>query len=575
MRKIALPLLVLFIAGCASDRGSIGGGYAGVDRPGITWSAKVPEAPGPLPVLRLSPLPPATDLVQRVVAANGGDSLRPLADAPFLRENKIDAARDVVGIFEEDHIKAWVNLKSGNLAVYPTLSKVSPIGSGDADRAAETALQLLRSGEYLGHDDTRVVAERPRILEGTTLTHNGGVTRVKKEKAPYLVYVPARRFVNDLAVYGPGSRALVIVGSGGRIEGLTRQWKSAQTSENIDPQLRATDVKREIERQLTPSAKSSAVEVLSVELAYYDGDRQLLQPVYRFTARVRHVGGRRATDDDFVIGFVPYGKELEHIPSLTDRSEIQPAEPGAKPSYKAESKTTATPSLADPIVGRYVVRDDAQGFVDNANGFWDGLQSAWGAPLFTNSQYYWAEQRLFTNQKDTFVNAMNLAEIEVHGDWWLYSTRSNCCDLVNINGDIPSPGYGPSANGQLADWIIRSCEVVPAPDDTANWPDPWWAVFGGVRNVVGFRTIAWITDGSGQPYGASLGNGAPVVSAWLSDASSLSAYAGNPMALAHGGINRPMGRASTISACGHDTDSVFTVATLPRADCLTVWWFPD
>ena len=49
----------------------------------------------------------------------------------------------------------------------------------------------------------------------------------------------------------------------------------------------------------------------------------------------------------------------------------------------------------------------------------------------------------------------------------------------------------------------------------------------------------------------------------------------NPMAMAHGNINRPMGRASTISACGHDTDSVFTVATLPRADCLTVWWFPD
>ena len=573
MRKTALSLLVLFIGGCASYRGSNGKGYAGIDRPGIIWSAQVPEARGPLPVLRLSPLPPATDLVQRVVAANG-EPLRPLAEAPFLRRNKIDVARDVVGVFEDDHVKAWVDLKSGNLAVYPTLSKVSPIASGEADRGAETALQLLRSGEYLGHDDTRVVAERPRILEGTTLTRRSGVTHVDKEKAPYLVYVPARRFVNDLAVYGPGSRALVIVGSGGRIEGLTRQWKSGKTYEKVDPQFHVTEVRREIERQLAPSAKRSAVEVLSIELAYYDGDHDLLQPVYRFTARIRHVGGgRRATDDDFVIGFVPYGKELERIPSLTDRSDIQPSEPAARPTYKSEA--TATPSLVDPIVGRYVVRDDSQGFVDNANGFWNGLQSAWGAPLFTNSQYYWAEQRLCTSQKDAVINAMNLAEIEVHGDWWLYSTRSNCCDLVNINGDIPSPGYGPSANGQLADWIIRSCEVVPAPDDTANWPDPWWAIFGGVRNVVGFRTIAWITDGSGQPYGTSLASGASVVSAWLSDASSLSAYAGNPMASAHGNISRPMGRASTISACGHDTDSAFTVATLPRADCLTVWWFPD
>ena len=44
---------------------------------------------------------------------------------------------------------------------------------------------------------------------------------------------------------------------------------------------------------------------------------------------------------------------------------------------------------------------------------------------------------------------------------------------------------------------------------------------------------------------------------------------------AFGGVVRPMGRPSTISACGHDGESVLSVATLPRANCLTVWWFPD
>jgi hypothetical protein len=170
---------------------------------------------------------------------------------------------------------------------------------------------------------------------------------------------------------------------------------------------------------------------------------------------------------------------------------------------------------------------------------------------------------------------MNLALIEVHGDWWRYSTLQNCCDLVNINGDIPSPGYGPSANGSLADWIIHSCEVVPAPDDTANWPDPWWNIFGGVRNVVGYRTIMYINDGAAGPYATSLGNLAPVVSSWLGDVISLNAYAGTPKTAAHGGVVRPMGRPSTISACGHDGESVLSVSTLPRANCLTVWWFPD
>jgi uncharacterized protein DUF6345 len=571
MRKVALSLTIVLLFGCAHHRGGYGGtGYGGSR---IKWSAQIPEPRGPLPVLRLTPLPPATDVVERVIAGRGG-ALRPLAEAPFLRENKIDASRDVMGSFEDDHMKAWVDLKTGNLAVYPTLTKIAPIGRGDISRATELALQVLRSGDFLGKDDTRIEAVGARVLDGTTVTHRNGATRTEREAAPYLVYIPARRFVDDLPVYGLGSRALVIAGAG-RIEGLTRQWKSGRKSGTVDPALDTRDVQREIERQLGRALKRSTVEVLSVELAYYDGDRELLQPVYRFTAR-QHQDGGRTVDDGLLVGFVPYGKELEAIPSLSDRSPIQPKTPEKRPSYSSpNAAASATPTVADPIVGRYVVREDDQGFVDNANGFWNGLQSGWGAPLFTNAQYYWAEQRLFTNEKDFFINSVNLAEIEVHGDWWLYSTRSNCCDLVNVNGDIPSPGYGRSANGQLADWIIRSCEVVPAPDDTASWPDPWWTIFGGVRNVVGFRTIAWIVDGSGQPYGTSLANGAPVVSAWLSDASSLSAYAGNPMWVAHGGINRPMGRASTISACGHDSDSVFTVSTLPRADCLTVWWFPD
>jgi hypothetical protein len=289
------------------------------------------------------------------------------------------------------------------------------------------------------------------------------------------------------------------------------------------------------------------------------------------------------TDDNYVIGYVPFAQAFEPLPVLgqtvgpepkaSPKTTVPPAKKGAL--EKAAKTTVASASPDDPIVGRYVVRNDDAGWVNSANAFWSTLSATWTGPLFTNSQYYWAEPRLFTNQKNSFINKMNLALIEVHGDWWLYSTLQNCCDLVNINGDIPSPGYGPSANGVLADWIIHSCEVVPAPDDTANWPDPWWTVFGGVRNVVGYRTIMYINDGATTPYGASLGNLAPVVSSWLGDVISLNAYAGNPKMAAHGGVVRPMGRPSTISACGHDGESVLSVSTLPRANCLTVWWFPD
>jgi hypothetical protein len=293
---------------------------------------------------------------------------------------------------------------------------------------------------------------------------------------------------------------------------------------------------------------------------------------------------------------VPIGKEVEAVPSLLRQQGPSPTTPAANPQTGALATPLpgSTAALAhqpsnsatelglnppDPTVGRYVVRDDDSNWVADANEFWAGLEFSLpffttGAPLFTNSQYYWAEPRLFTNQEQFFVDSVNVALIEVHGDWWLYSTEKNCCDLVNIQ-TIPSPGYGSSTGGHLSYWIIHSCEVVPGPDDTANWPDPWWNIFGGVHSVVGYRTIMYIDDDVGFPYGFDLTFFAPVVSAWLNTVSSAGAYSGGPRANAHGGINRPMGRASTISTCGREDDTVFNTAALPRAGCLRIFWYPD
>jgi hypothetical protein len=93
--------------------------------------------------------------------------------------------------------------------------------------------------------------------------------------------------------------------------------------------------------------------------------------------------------------------------------------------------------------------------------------------------------------------------------------------------------------------------------------------------VVGYRTIMYIDDDVGGPYGTNLGFIAPVVSSWLNTVSSAGAYSGHPTAMAHGGINRPMGRASTISMCGRENDTVFDTSALPRAGCLRIFWYPD
>lgn len=542
----------------------------------LKFSAKMPKHPSQLPVLKLTAQEAPVALLNKLLSSSLGETkLTPLADAPFLKENQIKVGDQMLGVVEDEHVKVWVDQRSGDAAIYPTLTSLRPL-SGDVESLVARGKEIFSLSEFLARDDTQFVIDKPQILTGATLIRDDtGSTKLEKPTEKYLAYVMARRFVNEFPVDGPGSRALLAFGGDGAVEGLTRVWKTAKTTEMVKTTLSARQVKQRITSQLRLAIKTSDVVVDRIDLAYYDGNRNFLQPVYRFTARISHRNQTTEvrTDDDFVIGYVPFAKPLEPLPRLGTSKGPKPITPVSKPKL-ASIEPSSAQSL-DPIVGRYVVRNDDAGWVNDANDFWNSLASSFTGSLFTNSQYYWAEPRLFTNEKDFFINAMNLALIEVHGDWWLYSTLQNCCDLVNINGDIPSPGYGPSANGKLADWIIHSCEVVPAPDDTANWPDPWWTIFGGVRNVVGYRTIMYISDGAGAPYGASLGAVAPVVSSWLSDVISLNAYSSHPTSAAHGGIVRPMGRPSTISMCGHDGDSVFSTSSLGRANCLTVWWFPD
>jgi hypothetical protein len=544
----------------------------------LKFSAKVPKPPSSLPLIKLTPQPAPTDLINRFLSSSKEEvKLAPLSEAPFLRKNDIKVPVEMVGVVEDEHVKAWANLSTGDAAIYPTLNKLNPISKADEASLASRTQEIFSSPQFIAKDDTRFVVDQPQLLNGATLVRDDkGETKLEKPAEAYIAYVSARRFVGDYPVDGVGSRALLEIGNGGSVEGLTRVWKSGKIAQTVRSSLSAKQVQDAIARQLKPALRTSDIVVDSISLAYYDANQKVIQPVYRFTARIRHVSKDKVppTSDDFVIGYVPYtGKAFEPLPSLESSQGPNPTKASTKELTQMKRMPPAPAN--DPLVGRYVVRNDDAGWVNDANAFWSTLSSTWTGSLFTNSQYYWAEPRLFTNQKNSFINAMNLSLIEAHGDWWLFSTLKNCCDLVNINGDIPSPGYGPSANGKLADWVIHSCEVVPAPEDTAQWPAPWWNIFGGVRNVVGYRTIMYISDGAGGPYGTSLGNLAPVVSSWLSDVISLNAYSGHPKAEAHGGIMRPMGRPSTISMCGHDSDSVLSTSTLGRANCLTVWWFPD
>jgi hypothetical protein len=541
----------------------------------LTFNASVPNPPAELPVLSLTPQAAPVNLMNRLIAPIAANSssakLSRLNDTSLLQKGKVKLPEEVVGVVENDHVKAWANLRTGDAEIYPTLTTTKPISPLAASSLALRSHEIFNSPEFIAPDDTKVVIDKENVLEGATFVRDaaGGV-HPEKAAMPYYVYVSARRFVAGLPVDGLGSRALLTISSGGVVEGLTRSWKTAKTLNTVHPSLNAQQVRDEITRQLQPVLKGADAVVDSISLAYYDGNGAFLQPVYRFTVHVHSLtGGKSSTaTDDFLIGYVPFAKALEPLPSLSESGGTSPTADVLAPKNSILFNASFTIS-----VGRYVVRHDDPGWVQDANDFWNSLTS-WMPSLFSNSQYFWASPNEFTTQKDLFVNSVNLALNEVHGDWWSFSTDGTGGEPVSL-WDIPYPGYGPSANGRLADWVLHSCEVVPSPDDTAGWVGPWFTIFGGLRNVVGYRTIMYINDKAGRAYGGSLAVFAPVVPSWIQDVMSLNAYAGHPTQTAHGGIVRPMGRPCAVCMSGHDTDSVLAVSWLPRATNLTIYWFPD
>ena len=220
----------------------------------LKFAADVPQAPTELPVLKLKAQPAPIDLMNQLLTTAGGAKLTPLGETPFFRKNQIKVPPDVVGIVEKEAVKAWADKRSGDAAIYPTLGNLKPIAPADMEKLASRTREIFASPQFIGHDDTRFVIDKPQILNGATLVRDAtGAATTEKAAAQYGAYISARRYVGDLPVDGPGSRALLTIGDGGSVEGLTRVWKTANTVEKVRTSLSAAQVRDEITRQLKPA----------------------------------------------------------------------------------------------------------------------------------------------------------------------------------------------------------------------------------------------------------------------------------------------------------------------------------
>jgi hypothetical protein len=573
-------------------------------------NSQVPPSPGSLKRLKNSRANPPTAFVQQVLATSHPNSkLEGLAQSEFAKKHGLGAAKNVQAAIDNDHVVASIDPTTGHADVMPDLENLPPIVKATdsksppalpdaaADQAKTSAQNLLRQGLF------PTDATHPALGKGITLNtsqYKAGAagtppTFVADKSGPIMTTFPVQRLVGTLPVFGLGSRGSIHVGANGKVQGFSRHWQNATDNDTVTDTRTPAQIAELIKQQLAPLAAKGDVVVQDVKLGYYDGDQNYIQPAYQFLAKFTNTlpaGAAKHTDDDYVVGYIPFGTDkppLEAIPSPTDKPGANPNVPQGAPPVSERmpidppaQMAAAAPKEGDPSVGRYVVRNDYVGWINSANGFWLGIQtSGWGG-YFSFPQYYWAYAYEFTGSKNSFINSVHVAEVEAHGDWWVWSTNMNCCENVTAAPSslapytdstyIPYPGLGASAGGVCAYLIIHSCEVVPSAADTANWHTPWWHVFGGLHSVLGYRTIMAIDDGVMWVFGIHMGWGWNLTSSWLNDIASAPLYWWGVGQVMHD-VWKPYGRGSTISVCGHESDSVYYTAGVGPAGCLVNYWY--
>ncbi|OUC12586.1 MAG: hypothetical protein B0A82_22145 [Alkalinema sp. CACIAM 70d] len=382
------------------------------------------------------------------------------------------------------------------------------------------------------------------------------------------------RTLNQKPVIGEGSQLLVDLGNQGKLEGLERRLQQLVPT-NLPTELRSDrEVYDEIESMLKQKFQgASEIRVTQPSLVYSGNDRRYVQPAYTFTAEI---SSPNSVGKAFFSGLVAALKNPPEPVVVEDTQARElPGEPSGVKQLQSD-KLAQLPGgptgsvLQSPTVGRYVVRNDHSAWVDDANDFKNGM--AWGKlmgfPTINYGDYYWDEPRLWLNQEDSFVDKWNVVLMEGHGANWLFTTRSNCCDIVDLNL-ATQPAYGDHGGSSMRYLFLKGCSIIPAPPDRANWPDPWWRVFKGLRQVAGFRTTMFINDDISYHFGYHIALNSRILDSWFHATNGSSSY---QWQRTHGG--EVTGYGAVVMIPGHEGDGIYFTNPAPPATStgLTIWW---
>ncbi len=502
------------------------------------------------------------------------------------------------GNSNENGLHAFINMRSGDAEFVPDLADVVKTVDKMQNIGSERIVSLARAA----FSDERFIPKDATSLQLTdAITINGGANAnpksngIRKEPTQMMTIVPAVRYAGGYKVYGLGSHAVVTFNNEGTIIGAVRRWRMATVAESVKPLINMENVRNEIIRQLQPMVRSKGTEAVvdKIEIAYYDNNKEFLQPVYHFEATVqpsdKRISPVRAS------GFIPIVSPREEIPDLTRK--VEGATPGkAKtPDPKLPRNGIGdSPTPNDITLGEYCNRDwpNDGGYISMSYAFLNGLTFFNSiipglTPPTTRTQWYeaWPWEVVGSSSR-YYMNAVNVAYTVPHGDWLINTTLRNNSDVWYVPdiGTGGNPGYGAAAGGVLATWVIMSCEVIPSFYDRANESggsgngydafNPWWGVFQGLHNAIGFRTIMFYPDNNTNwAFGEVASLGCDVNAAWFQE---VAAY--------HGGdgtyksqhlIDSQLvhyDRASTMIDARNLGQSIFNVSAQTAAGTLWNFW---
>ena len=514
------------------------------------------ESPKGMVFFETTALKARSDLIERI-GTEQKMSLTPkvMGEEKLYQEKSAGAEKPITRMISME--------KKGHLRVFPRLETMVKVKQVllPKDQALKAAEKFIIAQKLLPSDGSVVEPKSMMTLSNTSVTADGKSTTVD-----VLQTVVFQRSMDKKPVMGLGSQLVVDLADRGNVVGLNRTWNALKKSA-LKPEFRTDaevyDAIDALIKERLPGAQKVSVE--KPRLVYYGNDTKYVQPAYFFTAVISGDN----VENSYFAGIVAAAKNApeEVMPPIGDMSE-KPAAARLSPSASQKGAFKVPPD--DPTVGRYVVREDSSHWVGDANDFKRGLTIGHpsGYPAITFGDYYWAQPYMWTSSENNYVDKWNITLMEGHGAHWLFTTRSNCCDTVNLNSST-QPGYGNVSGNSMRYLILKGCSIVPSPAERADWYAPWYRVFKGLRQAVGFRTTMYINDNISDNFGFYLALNCRVLDSWFAATNSSSSYAWNRFWGAS-----VTGYGAVVMIPGHEGDGIYSVSAAPPATStgLTIWW---